>query len=465
MEFVNRKKELEELENIYNLSKKRLFTVLITGPRRIGKTELVNQFSKNKKYLYFFTYEGKTKESLLEEFENELKIRGIIEKEVKIVDMESFIDIIFKKCEGYLVIFDEAQFMRNIYKPFFSIMQRKIDENKNKRMSMIFLGSIVGLIKKVFEDMKAPLYGRIKSHIGLKELSYRDISLLMKNLGFKNEEEIMKFYFVFGGYPKYYVAIEDYDLQGKKFLEILEYLFFRKNAPFADEVKGILRLEFGKGKGYYYDILEAISTGHTKLNEICTATKRIQTGITPFMRDLIDYYEMLSKEVPVTEDPRKSRNSIYLVRSPLFRFWFRFIHPNMRYFEKGDFDYVMQNIKENVNSFFGLRFEDVCRELIKEIKILPKFNLFGKWWHKDKEIDIVGINERTKEIIFGECKWRDNVNASRILQELKEKAEFVDWNKNKRKEQYAIFAKSFSKRTKDCYCFNLKDIVKCLHYE
>jgi len=46
------------------------------------------------------------------------------------------------------------------------------------------------------------------------------------------------------------------------------------------------------------------------------------------------------------------------------------------------------------------------------------------------------------------------------FEELKEKAKHVEWNKGKRKEHYAIFAKSFSKKTKEAQCFDLRDISR-----
>jgi len=51
------------------------------------------------------------------------------------------------------------------------------------------------------------------------------------------------------------------------------------------------------------------------------------------------------------------------------------------------------------------------------------------------------------------------------VQKLAEKLRYVDWNKGKRKESFAVFAKSFSRRIdrfdgKDVYCFDLTDIRK-----
>ena len=79
----------------------------------------------------------------------------------------------------------------------------------------------------------------------------------------------------------------------------------------------------------------------------------------------------------------------------------------------------------------------------------------------------MALNEKTKEILFGECKWKDKVNANSILAGLIEKTKYVDWNLNERKDSYAVFAKSFSKKVsefsgKKVYCFDLKDIEKNL---
>lgn len=57
--FVDRFQELETLENEYN-SNSSSFVVLY-GRRRIGKTELLNEFSRNKKCIRFLATEESEK--------------------------------------------------------------------------------------------------------------------------------------------------------------------------------------------------------------------------------------------------------------------------------------------------------------------------------------------------------------------------------------------------------------------
>ncbi|MEM3374571.1 MAG: ATP-binding protein [Candidatus Woesearchaeota archaeon] len=450
MKFINREKELSELNNLYLLSKNRLISVVIYGPRRIGKTRLVQEFSKDKNHLYFFIYDGKSLNLLLQDFENILKEKKIIDNFRKLQSIEEFIEILFNYCENYVIIFDEVQYMNNIYKAFFSYMQKKIDENKNKKIMFIFLGSLIGLIKNVFEDLKSPLYGRINQELKLKSLAFKDTIKFFENKNQK-KEEIVKFFSIFGGYPKYYIALEDYDLLEKDFFEVIEFLFLRENAPLQNEVINILRQEFGKTKSYYFDILSAISQGKTKLNEISSYLRKHQTEITDFMNDLLNYYEIIEREIPIT-DNKNTRNSVYKIKSNIIKFWFRFIYPYISYIEQNNYSYIINNIKNNINSFFGFGFEEISRQKIINEKY---YDLVGRWWHKDKEIDIIGISEEKNEILFAECKWQNSLVDIDVYYELKEKSKFVNYKLEDRKnkkinEKFALFSKSgFNKKMKE----------------
>ncbi len=375
-----------------------------------------------------------------------------------------------------MVVFDEFQNFRDIYPDMFSMLQRKFDENKEVPMLMIFSGSMIGMIKRTFEDMKAPLYGRIKAKIKISPLLYRDARLMLHELGYKSEEDAVKFFSVFGGIPKYYVAMEDFGLEGKPLIDVITYLFLRENAPFGYEVLDVLRQEFGKRKGTYYTILEAIATGHTKLNEIAAYAGRSATSITRYLHDLADMYEIVGRIIPVTENARKARRGIYSIRSPVVAFWFRYIHKNFTLFEGKNFDEIVNIVKRDISGYEGRRFEEIAGEFFMEMnrrEMLPfRFSKIGTWWgfyreagtRKEVEIDIVALNEQKGEILFAECKWQDNADAGKVLAGLKEKAGHVQWNNGNRKEHYAVFAKSFRGRVKEpgLLLFDLKDLERIM---
>jgi hypothetical protein len=127
--------------------------------------------------------------------------------------------------------------------------------------------------------------------------------------------------------------------------------------------------------------------------------------------------------------------------------------------EEGVFD--VNTIKQDYNTYLGEVFEEVCKHfLIRNREKIFSFTKIGKWWYKDKEIDIVALNEQSKQILFCECKWSENIDAEKILKELKEKAQHVEWHKNERKEYYAVFAKSFRNKVKEenVFLFDLENL-------
>jgi len=73
------------------------------------------------------------------------------------------------------------------------------------------------------------------------------------------------------------------------------------------------------------------------------------------------------------------------------------------------------------------------------------FMNIGKWWHQGEEIDLVGLNRRTGQVILGECKWEKGVDAKRVLNGLVRKSSFFKW-KGEKHRHYVVFAKSFRRK-------------------
>jgi len=91
------------------------------------------------------------------------------------------------------------------------------------------------------------------------------------------------------------------------------------------------------------------------------------------------------------------------------------------------------------DEYVSFIFEDICREFTS-LKY-PKFET-GRWWYKEDEIDIVGLNQRENKILLCECKWSKNKVNFGLLDDLKEKAKKVRWMDEDREEVYVLFSKS-----------------------
>lgn len=463
MKFVNRTEEIRYLKEAAELSKSKLFTVSITGLRRVGKTRLILEIM-SKEDLYFFVNKDKESASLLREYADVLKAGKIITELEALNSWDNFFKILFERFKG-IIVFDEFQNFTAVDMSVYGIVQKYVDLNENKAgICIIFSGSTVGLMKKLFSESKQPLYGRLKRKMFLKPLMFRDTLKMCDALGIRSMEDAVRVYAIFGGFPKYCVSIEDEQLGDAGFEKIMNRLFLAENAVLEDEASQILSLEFGKRSGIYYDILAAIASGNTRMSEVASFLRKKETALTRQINELINRFELVSVEKPVT-----GGKSVFVINHPLLNFWFRFFYKDLSSYKRRE-KMLIDKIKDNMNAYIGRRFEAVCREFLEHRK--PAFDKMGRWWgayrdaetdeRKAAEIDIVSVNEQAKEILFCECKWQDNVDAKKILAELKGKAKYVDWNNDKRKECYAIFARSFKERIKEenLLLFDLKDLEK-----
>jgi len=149
-----------------------------------------------------------------------------------------------------------------------------------------------------------------------------------------------------------------------------------------------------------------------------------------------------------------------------FNFWLRFVYP---YKEDISLDiYDFHAFEKEFSRYMGIVFEDICIDaltaLMKNNKIPLKFSKIGKWWFKNIEIDIIALNPKLKTIIYGECKWKDNVNPKEVYNVLFKKKESVHVPWVPKKEYFVILAKSFSykMKTNDVLTIDLKDLERML---
>ena len=82
-------------------------------------------------------------------------------------------------------------------------------------------------------------------------------------------------------------------------------------------------------------------------------------------------------------------------------------------------------------------------ELLSEhMDMFFPFTKIGRWWDKDEEIDIIGINPDLNSILFGEVKWTGRPVGSDVFEALKDKSGKVIWGRPGRKEYFCLFSKN-----------------------
>lgn len=443
MKFIDRENEIADLKEIKELSKNKLFVAVIYGLRRVGKTRLLIEFIKNDG-LYFFVNKNKTSQDLLNEFQVILKENRILSELEIVPSWDKFFEILVSR-NPLTSVFDEFQNFAFVEPAVFGILQKTIDLNENKSGMIIFSGSLIGLMKDLFKNNKEPLYGRIKFNKKLEPLNLTSCIEMGKELGF-DTELLLKLYMVFGGYPKYYVTMEDYKVKGHDMGGILDLLILNKNAPLEDEVNTILSQEFGNRSGLYYSLLEAIATGNNTISAIAGYLNVPATSITRQLGELKDYFELIELEMPYN-----GKRGTYRIIHPFLYFWFSQIYKNQSDYASRNPEF-MKSVKLNLNIFFGHRYEAVAKELLTaKLGLIESHRQWGKipmakGEETTYEIDLIGKNGKSWYAF--EVKWKtlDHKAAIKIIEKLREKSGYMKESPSNLK--FGIFAKKIENKEK-----------------
>ena len=460
--FVDRKEELEFLEKFYK--KREGSLIIIYGRRRVGKTELIKNFIASKNSIYYLC-ERQPIQKNVEKFK-EIVAEKLGEewlKDISVRDFESVFKAVERrlKKEKIVVVFDEFPYLIEMDRGIVSHFQKIWDEIlKNTNVLLILCGSSIGMMETEVLGYKSPLHGRRSAQWKLTELEIKFLKDFLPSYDF---ESILYTYSILGGIPLYLLKFD----AGKSVFENVKEQFLWKGGFLYEEAENLLRQEFREPRNYML-ILRAIAEGKRKLGEISNETGLDKSAVSRYL-DTLETVKFVDYELPVTE-PSKSKKRLYYLSDNYLNFWFKFIYPNKWLIEEGFGERVLEKIKSEFSRFFSGTFERLCRKIV-----LSRFDFtrVGKQWGRIPgsrevyEIDIVALNEKTKKILFAECKWQRKVNARKICKELAEKSQYVQWHNDKRKEGFAIFAKSFSKRINEfegrkVYCFDLRDMEKVI---
>jgi len=456
IQFINRETELGFLNKKFKT--KNTEFIPIYGRRRVGKTELILEFIKDKPSVYFLSSIIEEKENLkkisdlLAEFfdDNALRLNGF-------KDWESVFIYLGLKKKKFVFVIDEFPYLAGVNKGISSIFQAGWDQYlKDSNIFFILCGSSIGMMYKEVLSYGAPLYGRRTGQIELKSMLFKEsVNFFPK---YSIEDKVIV-YSILGGIPAYLKMFDHKSNLHKNIENILD-----KNHPFFNEPEILVKEEL-RESSKYMSILKAIAFGKTKLNDISNYTEIERTTLFKYIEVLIEL-GFIEKQLPVTEkNQQKSKKGLYFMKDEFFNFWFKFIFPFKSEIEINKTNDILTKIIKEMNQYVGHGFENICRQLIWDFNSIT-FNKSGRWWNKDEEIDIVCLDEQKRESLFVECKWSSltEKKASQILEELKEKSKFVEWER--KKEYFGLIGKKIlgkeKLRKEGFFVWDLEDIKKLM---
>lgn len=415
--FIGREREVQTLEKLY-ASGKFEFAV-IYGRRRVGKTELINHFIKNKKAIYFMGVESNMKQNLENFSGSIMECMSGIEAQTSFLSFQAALEYVFKLAESERIILaiDEYPYVARAEKSLASTLQRLIDQYKEtSKLMLILCGSSMSYMEDQVLAYKAPLYGRRTAQMKIQPFEFEEVCQYFKQL---SSEDKALMYGIAGGTPQYLLQMDEKlsieDNIKNTYLNPMSFLY--------EEPLNLLKQEV-REPGIYTAIITAIATGASRMSEISGKVGEDTNVCSAYIKNLISL-GIVQKELPYGET--SSRKVIYSLEDNMFRFWYRFVPVNNSIIARGAADLAYKRIEPQLSDYMGKVFEEICKQYLwKQLlngNSKVEFSTLGRWWGNDPttksqtEIDIMGEQDKSTAL-FGECKWTNEKVDTGVLETL-----------------------------------------------
>lgn len=412
MKFYNREKEIARLKEIQQLSFKHAQFTVLTGRRRIGKTQLLLNASAEQPTLYFFVAR-KAESFLCQDFLQEIKGKLKIPLLGEISSFGKLFEylMVYSKEKPFNLIIDEFQEFFHIAPHVYSEMQHHWDINKaESKINLIVSGSVFSMMHRIFENSNEPLFGRATQKLTVEPFETSILKeILEDHYTAWSPEDLLALYSFTGGVAKYVQLFMDGGAFTKK---AMIDLIIKEDSLFLQEGKNMLIEEFGKEYAIYFTILSAIARGENTRKKIESIVNREVGGyLTKLERD----YNLIAKSIPVFSKV-ETKNVRYIIEDNFLTFWFRFMYKYSHLIEINGFKELKTIVNRDYSTFSGKILERYFRTKLIEEKGIT---LIGAYWDRkgETEIDLISVNELNKTAEFIEVKRNPaNIDMDKLRQ-------------------------------------------------
>ncbi|MCM1048462.1 MAG: ATP-binding protein [Clostridiales bacterium] len=372
--MVGRKKEQEELNNIYNSNNAQL--VAVYGRRRVGKTYLVDETFKGK---ITFRHAGLSPVEIgkgastsplkaqLKHFYNSLILHGMEKTECPDNWLDAFLmlEILLERKNAFekqVVFLDELPWIDTHKSGFITAFEGFWNTWGCHRDNLIVIvcGSATSWITDNLINNHGGLYNRLTYEIKLSPFSLGECEQYFIEKGIKlSRYDIAQAYMITGGIP-YYLS---YFKKGKSLSQNVDELFFVKNAKLKNEFVRLFLSIFNRPE-MMMSIIKFLSTrnaGYTR-SEIAAKTGYSVGGTLSLALKALIESDFVVKYVPFGYSKRKEH---YKLVDSFCMFYIKFVENKSKLNETF---WQQSQAAQSVVSWRGFAFEGVCFNHINQIK-------------------------------------------------------------------------------------------------
>ena len=439
VKFIGRQRELSILEKVHTSSQSAL--VVLYGRRRIGKTSLVTQFCKGKKYLYFACRQINDEMQRAEISRQLIRMGAPLGKFVSVFDSW---DTIFNQLgeisgkEKLVCVIDEFPYAVEGNSSIPSVLQHAWDQFlSQKNIMLILCGSSMSFMEKEVLAEKSPLFGRATHTIKLTEMSFHETVEFFPH--YSAVDQVLS-YAVLGGSP-YCLNCFNPDIS---FEENVINTILMPSGRLWDYPNTIIHQEC-REPARYNEILTAIAMGATRFSDLVSKTTISSSNLPRFLRNL-EEMGFVSREFSILTPIKQkaiAQRGLYRLSDPFVSFWYRYVWSNYDLLSLGGATIVFnEQLKPQMNEMASRPFEDICKQFLWEKNLrseLPfTIQKLGRWWIANEEIDLVGSSFDGQNLLLAECKFKNSAVSKSEYFKLKEKAKVF----SSVKKYFVLFSKS-----------------------
>lgn len=320
--FLGRGRELDFLQELHDSGKPEFF--VLYGRRRVGKTELLQQFCSARRAVYFLAAQVREKDNL-RAFRDALasSLDDALVASVEFPDWVAALQFAAERAQDrrLVVVLDEFPYLCEGSKGLMSQLQRFWDtRGKKSKLLLVLCGSQVSFMENEVLAERSPLFGRRTAQRRLEPLA--PLSALEFFPGWELRERVLA-YAIVGGMPAYLRRFEPQ----RPLLENVYRECFRPEGYLFDEVQFLLKSELTT-PATYNSILAAIARGADKVGDIALSVGIDSPTANKYLTTLREL-QLVEREVPLTDpDPLRSRKGSYRIADRFLSFHFRHIQPH-----------------------------------------------------------------------------------------------------------------------------------------
>ncbi|MEZ4223617.1 MAG: ATP-binding protein [Polyangiaceae bacterium] len=416
--FLGRERELEALRQQFQGSGGAF--VVVYGRRRVGKSELLLEFVRDKAAVYFV---GKKAPAALQRAELAREAAALLQQpllEHATSDWKQLLSAIVEQHRGggrLVLVLDEFQWMAEASPELPSVLQELWDRHwqHSKKIMLVLCGSFIGFMEREVLGKQSPLFGRRTAQMLLQPFDALEAARFHRGWSLVDRARAR---FVCGGIPGY---LKRFDAS-LSFEKNLERELLDEFAPLYREPEFLLREELRDVQNYHA-VLRTIAAGAHATKDIAKSAGVEERSLHYYLQQLVDL-GYVARRYPLTSGKANVRAVRFVLDDPLLRFWFRFVFPNNSYIQHmGPARALRDRIRPELDSYFGGCFERLCRESLPRLYaregVSASFQI-GEYWARDVQIDVVGLRDDGWTDL-GECKWGSVRSAKALASELEAK--------------------------------------------